>query len=215
MIFQPASPAMANALVQDRVSAARADAIRSLIFVIISFGLLWAFFKQKIKVTVLSIAFLALMLADLWTIDRRYLKDEEFVDKQEALQPQPRPVDGLILRDKDPDFRVIDLSQTLLQDAITPYFYKSVGGYSAARLKRYDELIDNQFTKRINPAVLDMLNTKYVINPDTAKNLTVMANPTACGHAWFVKSVKYASKCDQKEMGPMSAAFRPKRVTIV
>ncbi len=205
--------AMANALVQDRISAARADAIRSLLFVIISFGFIWAFLKQKVSITTLSIAFLILMLADLWTIDKRYLKDEEFVDKQDAPQAQPRPVDQQILLDKDPDFRVIDLTQTLLQDATTPYFYKSIGGYSAARLKRYNELVENQFTKRINKNVLDMLNTKYIINADSTKNLTAVANPTACGHAWFVKTIRYAANPD-KEMEALNN-FDPKNEAIV
>ncbi|MDB5124004.1 MAG: hypothetical protein JWP94_2133 [Mucilaginibacter sp.] len=205
--------AMANALVQDRESLARADAIRSLIFVLIGFGLLWAFLKQKINSTTVSIAFLAVILVDLWTVDKRYLKDDHFVDKQDVQTPKPRPVDEFILRDTDPDFRVIDLTQILLQDAITPYFYKSIGGYSAARLKRYDELVENQLTKSVNHDVLDMLNTKYMINADKSQNLNMVANQTACGHAWFVKSVKFAQNADE-EMQAISS-FSPKDEAIV
>jgi hypothetical protein len=205
--------AMANALVQDRESLARADAIRSLIFVLIGFGLLWAFLKQKINATTVSIAFLAVILVDLWTVDKRYLKDDHFVDKQDVQTPKPRPVDEFILRDTDPDFRVIDLTQILLQDAITPYFYKSIGGYSAARLKRYDELVENQLTKSVNHDVLDMLNTKYMINADKSQNLNMVANQTACGHAWFVKSVKFAKNADE-EMQAISS-FSPKDEAIV
>jgi hypothetical protein len=205
--------AMANALVQDRISAARADALRSLIFVAIGFALLWAFLKQKISVTAVSIAFLVVMLVDMWTIDKRYLKNEQFVDKQDVQTPKPRQVDELILRDKDPDFRVIDMSQILLQDAITPYFYKAVGGYSAARLKRYDELVENQLTKSVNHNVLDMLNTKYIIGQDTAGNYGMQANNTACGHAWFVKTTKLVDDADQ-EMISLNA-FSPKDDAIV
>jgi hypothetical protein len=205
--------AMANALVQDRESLARVDAIRSLIFVLIGFGLLWALLKQKINATTVSIAFLAVILVDLWTVDKRYLKDDQFVDKQDVQTPKPRPVDEFILRDTDPNFRVIDLTQILLQDAITPYFYKSIGGYSAARLKRYDELVENQLTKSVNHDVLDMLNTKYMITADKSQNLNMMANQTACGHAWFVKSVKFAKNADE-EMQAISS-FSPKDEAIV
>jgi hypothetical protein len=203
-----------SALIQDRIGAARADALRSLVFVLIGFGLLWAFFKEKINFTVLSILLLAVTLIDLWTVDKRYLKDENFADKQENTAPQPREIDQVILRDKDPDFRVVDLSQNLLEDAITPFFYKSVGGYSAARMKRYDELIENQFSKSLNRDVLDMLNTKYIISPDQKnQGLTMNRNPGACGHAWFVKSVKYAANADE-EMKAISA-FSPKDEAIV
>ncbi|MDB5152135.1 MAG: hypothetical protein JWR54_886 [Mucilaginibacter sp.] len=206
--------ALANALVQDRVAAARADAIRTLVLLIIGFGILWAYFKQKINVTMLSIALLAVTLGDLWTIDKRYLKDENFTDKQENTQPQPREVDQFITRDPDPDFKVLDLNQPILQDAITPYFHKSIGGYSAARMKRFDELVESQMTKSINQDVLDMLNVKYIITSDPqTKNLSMKRNATACGHAWFVKSVKYVKNADE-EMQAITA-FSPKDAAIV
>jgi hypothetical protein len=203
-----------NALVRDRVSIERADAIRSLIFILIAFGILWAFIKQKINVTILSIAFFALILIDMWQIDKRYLKDDSFADKQENTQPKPREVDTFIQRDTDPDFRVMDLTQNPKTDGITPFFYKSVGGYSAARLKRFEEVLDNQFSKSINQDVLDMLNTKYIINADPkTQNLSMRRNPTACGNAWFVKSVKYAKNADE-EMQAITA-FSPKDEAIV
>ncbi|WCT12807.1 hypothetical protein [Mucilaginibacter jinjuensis] len=203
-----------NAIVQDRIGLARADAIRSLVLILITFGVLWAFIKQKFNATVLSLILLAVTLVDMWQIDKRYLRDDSFVAKADIQKPQPREVDTFILRDKDPDFRVIDLTQPLKQDAITPYFYKSIGGYSAARLKRYDELIDNQMTKSLNQDVLDMLNTKYVItaNPKT-QALSMQTNATACGHAWFVKSVRYVNNADQ-EMQIISS-FTPKDEAIV
>ncbi|MDB4922607.1 YfhO family protein [Mucilaginibacter sp.] len=209
----PLANDIANALVQDRISIARADALRSIIFLLLGFGILWVGIKQKINVTALSLAFLVLILVDLWTIDKRYLKNDHFVDREAVMKPQPRYVDQQIWRDKDPDYRVIDLTRNLKEDAITPYFHKSVGGYSAARLKRLDELVDNQFSKQINPAVLNMLNTKYVINADTAKNLTVMANPAACGNAWFVKTVRYVANADA-EMKALDN-FNPKDEAIV
>jgi len=203
-----------NALIQDRISIARADAFRSLVLVLIAFALVWAFIKQKINTTILSIAFLIVTLIDLWQVDKRYLKDDSFVDKQEALAPKPRDIDQIIMRDKDPDFRVFDVTQPIMTDSFTPYFHKSISGYSAARLKRYDEMVDNQLTRSVNQDVLDMLNVKYIITADQkSQNVTMHANPTACGHAWFVKSVKYAANPD-KEMQAISS-FDPSAEAIV
>jgi len=205
---------IANAMRQDRISMERADAIRSLIFILITFGFIWAFIKQKINVTMLSLAMLALVVVDMWQIDKRYLKDTSFQDKVEVDEVvKPREIDQIIARDSDPDYRVFDLTQSIKSDTYTPFFHKSIGGYSAARLKRYDELIDNQFTKSINQDVLDMLNTKYIITADTARNVTMHVNSTACGHAWFVQHVRFAKDADQ-EMQVISA-FAPKEEAIV
>jgi hypothetical protein len=205
---------LASALVQDRVSAARADAVRTLIFLAIGFGILWAYFKQKINVTILSVALLAVTLVDLWTVDKRYLKDEYYTERQENPSPQPREIDTFIAKDTDPDFKVLDLTQNIMEDATTPFFSKAIGGYSAARMKRYDELVESQFSKSINHNVLDMLNTKYIIAADPkTNNLSMQRNQTACGHAWFVKSVKYAKNADE-EMQTITA-FAPKDEAIV
>jgi uncharacterized membrane protein YfhO len=205
---------LASALVQDRISAARADAVRTLIFLAIGFAILWAYFKGKINVLALSILFLAVILVDLWTVDKRYLKDEYYTERQENPTPQPREVDTFIAKDTDPDFKVLDLSQNIMEDTATPFFNKSIGGYSAARMKRYNELIESQFSKSVNHSVLDMLNTKYIIVADPkTNNLSMTRNETACGHAWFVKSVKYVKDADQ-EMQTISA-FSPKDEAIV
>jgi hypothetical protein len=205
----------ASALVQDRISIAKADAWRSLLFVVLAFGIVWAFIKQKINVTVLSIALLAVVLVDLWTVDKRYLKDDSFVAKEDMQQPKPREVDNLILRDPDPDYRVFDMtSGNPFTDSNPSFFYKSVGGYHAAKLKRFDELQERQFSGSINQDVLDMLNTKYIITQDPkTRTVTMHANETACGHAWFVKSVKFADNADA-EMQAISS-FDPKDEAIV
>jgi hypothetical protein len=204
-----------RALQSDRENIERWDAFRSLIFIVIAFGLLWAFIKQKINAAVLSLAFFALILVDLWQVDKRYLKDADFQDKQDAGQlVQAREVDQLIDRDPDPDYRVFDVTRDIKRDTYSPFFHKSIGGYSAARLKRYDELIDNQIA--MNPPnhdVLDMLNTKYIITQDTAGNYKMIRNETACGHAWFVNSIKFVPNAD-KEMQAISS-FAPKDEAIV
>jgi hypothetical protein len=202
--------AVANALIKDRTGLERADAIRSFIFIAIAFGLLWAFIKQKINVTIMSVAFFAIILIDMWQVDKRYLKETSFQEKQDAAQVvAPREIDQFIMKDPDPNFRVFDMSiGPLKQDTYSPFFHKSISGYSAARLKRYDELLDNQFANSVNQDVLDMLNTKYIITADQKTGSASMhANPTACGHAWFVKSVKYVKDADQ-EMQAISS-FAP------
>jgi hypothetical protein len=205
---------ISNAIIKDRIALERADAIRSLIFVAIAFGVLFAFVKHKINVTILSVSFLALVLVDMWQVDKRYLKDDSFTEKQESNAPQQRMVDQFIQKDTDPDFLVFDATVPLRSDTFNPFFHKSFGGYSAARLKRYEELIDNQFTKSMNHDVLDMMNVKYLIIQDPkTQNVSMSVNQTACGHAWFVKHVKFAKDADE-EMGAISS-FAPKDEAIV
>lgn len=206
--------AVSAAIVQDRISLEKADAVRSLIFVVVAFGLLFAFVNKKVNVTILSLGVLVLVLVDMWQIDKRYLSTDNFADKQESVTPQPREVDQFIARDTDPDFKVFDTTAPLLYDTHNPFFHKSFGGYSAARLKRYQEIVDNQFTKSVNHDVLDMMNVKYIITADPkTQNLTMHANNTACGHAWFIQKVKFAKDADE-EMQAISS-FNPKEEAII
>lgn len=206
--------AISNGVIQDRISLARMDAIRALIFVALAFGIVFLYIKQKINVTIMSLAFLALVLVDLWQVDKRYLKDENFAPKQISNKPAPREVDTFMARDPDPNFRVYDATANPVNDTFNPFYYKSFGGYSAARLKRYEELLEHQFSKSVNQDVLDMLNMKYILTTDPAnQSLKMQVNPTACGNAWFVKSVKYAKTADQ-EMQAISS-FDPKQEAIV
>jgi hypothetical protein len=204
-----------KAVVADRMSLERADAIRTFIFLLVTFGLLWAFITNKIKAQLLSIILFALVLVDLWQIDKRYLKESSFQDKVEAAQVvTPREVDTFIMKDTDPDFRVFDSGADLRSDTFNPFFHKSIGGYSAARLKRFEELYFNQFTKSINQDVLDMLNTKYIITTDPKTNSArLQNNQTACGHAWFIKSVKYVKNADEEMLAISS--FAPKDEAMV
>ncbi|MBB6110279.1 hypothetical protein SAMN05421821_10686 [Mucilaginibacter lappiensis] len=199
---------LANGVVKDRINIERADAIRSLFFVLITFGIVWMYIKQKLTLTTISILLFAVILVDLWQVDKRYLKDANFTEKQDAAIPQ-RVVDVDIAKDTDPDFRVYDATASIKQDVRNPFFHKSIGGYSAARMKRYDELIDNQFLRGANPAVLNMLNTKYIIVPDSLKRGEVLyPNPDACGNAWFIKNIKYVANANA-EMQALNQ-FAPK-----
>ncbi|MXV51668.1 YfhO family protein [Pedobacter sp. HMF7647] len=203
-----------NALVKDRESLARTDAFRSLIFVLVAAGLLWAMLKQKLKPELTFILLAVAVLVDMWGVDRRYLNNANFTEKQslEQLIPQ-REVDQLILRDPALDYRVLDLtSGSPFQDAKTSYYHKSLGGYHAAKLKRYQEVLDKQFSNSINEDVLDMLNTKYLITADN-KGQRIQNRSTACGNAWFVKNVKFVKNADE-EMTAISS-FDPHNEAVV
>ncbi|PST84037.1 hypothetical protein C7T94_04680 [Pedobacter yulinensis] len=207
---------IANALVQDRISIAREDALRTLIFLAIGFALTWAMVKKKVKAEIALVLLALAVLVDMWQVDRRYLNNQNFVAKS-SLQNhyEPRDVDNFILADKDPNFRVMDLSLgNPFSNVEASYFHKTVGGFHSARLMRFQELIDHQFSKSINQDVLDMLNTKYIItrNPENGA-YGMQRNETACGNAWFVQSVQYVKNADE-EMKAISS-FNPKNEAIV
>ncbi|WP_428328141.1 YfhO family protein [Mucilaginibacter sp.] len=206
---------IANAVVQDRISFARMDALRSFVFIAIAFGLLWAFIKQKINANVLSMVLFVLVLVDLWSVDKRFLNDDHFSAREDVQAPKPRDVDNAINQDKDPDYRVLDLSGgDPFTNASTSYFHKSIGGYHAAKLKRYDELQSSQFSQNLNQNVLNMLNTKYIITADAkTQSPVVHTNYTACGHAWFVKDIRFVKGADA-EMQAITS-FDAKNLAIV
>jgi len=211
-----AAEQISNALISDRVALARADALRTLLFLAIGFGITWAFITKKLGMQ-LAFGLLAfVILIDMWQVDRRYLSNQNFVNKSELENHyQPRDVDNFISADKDPNFRVFDLSLgDPFKSAETSYFHKTVGGFHSARLKRFQELVDNQLTKSINQDVLDMLNTKYIITQDQQNgSYKMQRNATACGNAWFVQSVQFAKNSDE-EMKAISS-FDAKKEAIV
>ena len=206
---------IAKALVDDRISLARMDALRSLFFVMVGAGLIWALIRKKMNPQVTFIILAAVILVDMWNIDRRYLNNEKFVDKSVlAQQFKTRDVDQLIQRDGS-YYRVLDLaSGNPFSNSIPSYFHKSIGGYHAAKLKRYQEVLDKQFNGAINEDVLDMLNTKYLITSDQNGQKETMVNrSTAAGNAWFVQNVEYVKSADE-EMIAISS-FDPKKVMVV
>ncbi len=206
---------IANALVQDRISMARADAFRSLAFVLIGAALVWAMLKQKINLTFAYIALAIAVLVDMWAVDRRYLNNENFVEKNQLTQQfQEREVDQLIRRDPSLDYRVLDLTIPTFSSANASYFHKTVGGYHAAKLKRFQEVLDKQFNNAINEDVLDMLNTKYVITAnEDGQSQRIQNRSSACGNAWFVSKLTYVKGADQ-EMKAINS-FDPKKEAFV
>jgi hypothetical protein len=206
---------IAKALVDDRISLARMDALRSLFFVLIGAGLIWALIRKKMNPQVTFIILAGVILTDMWNIDRRYLNNEKFVEKNIlAQQFKTRDVDQIIQRDGS-IYRVLDLaSGNPFSNSIPSYFHKSIGGYHAAKLKRYQEVLDKQFNGAINEDVLDMLNTKYLITSDQNGEKETMVNrSTAAGNAWFVQDVEYVKSADEEMLAISS--FDPKKVMVV
>jgi len=206
---------IANALIADRADIARADAIRSFLFIAVGYALVWALITKKINMQLAFILLGFAIMIDMWQVDRRYLNNNNFASKTDLNNHfQQREVDTFISSDKDPNFRVMDLTINTFSDASTSAFHKTIGGYHAAKLKRYQELIDNQLTKSINQDVLDMLNTKYIITQDPKTGSYQMKNnATAAGNVWIVPSVQFVKDADE-EMKAISS-FDPKKEAIV
>lgn len=193
-----------------RVAIFTADAWRSFAFIAIGAVLLLLFRGGKVKADV-TVALCALLcLVDLWSVDKRYVNDGSFVTPK-ALNKvaEKTAADEIILADDDPDYRVLNLAVNVFNDNTTSYWHKSIGGYSAVKLRRYQEMIEEHispemisFYNEISNAegnlgaipvtklpVLNMLNTRYIIVPLSDNNLLPLRNPNALGNGWFVDKV--------------------------
>jgi len=155
-----------------------------------------------------------LIFVDLWTVDKRFLNYDNFVPKQAKQAPALTEADRLILQDKDPNYRVLNLTESTFNESRTSYFHKSIGGYSPLKLQRYQDIIDHHFTREgYNMDVLNMLNTRYVIVPDQqSRQAVVQMNPEALGNAWFVNELKWVNSPDEeiaalKDFNPAQTAF--------
>ena len=140
-----------------------------------------------------------LVITDLWPINKRYFNDDSFVSKRnnEAVF-QMQPHEKLILQDQDPHFRVMNLTTSTFNDARTSYYLKSIGGYHAAKLRRYQDLIDQHLSK-MNMNVISMLNAKYFIVPDKKSGQPqVQRNPYAMGNAWFVDTLLVVDNANEE-----------------
>lgn len=189
---------MFSAIISDRASALRSDAFRSLVIILLAAGLIWMLVKERIKLPVFLLLTGLIVTFDLWQIDKRYLNKDNFVTPTDYSNLfAPTAVDQAIKKDPDPYYRVLNVTQNILADAMTSYHHKSVGGYHAARLSLYQDIIDRQIMKN-NMQVLNMLNTKYVITPDQQGQLTYQQNPGAKGNAWFVSQLKWAANADEE-----------------
>ncbi len=178
-----------NAIFDQRASMIKSSAFRSLFFVLIAASILYAYIKDKLTTSVAIAALTVFGLFDLFQIGKGYLDKRDFVSKNTyKAEFQPRDVDLQILQDKDPNFRVLDVTINTFNSASTSYFHKTIGGYSAVKMQRYQDLIDHQISKN-NMAVLNMLNTKYFIGKGVDDQPNVQLNPAALGNAWFINDI--------------------------
>jgi hypothetical protein len=184
-----------DALVKDRKSLYSADLLRSAFFVIITFICLYLYSKNKLAHTTTIISVGLFMVADLFFVDKNYVNNDDFVGKREVEVPfQATPVDIQILKDTS-IYRVLDIGGYLTAKA--SYFHKSIGGYSAVRPQRMQQLFDYQIAKN-NLEPLNFLNVKYLIQTDKEGKEFPIANPEANGNAWFVSQVKLVHSADEE-----------------
>jgi len=178
-----------EALIKDRKSLFNTDTIRSLVLILISAGTIYYFLKKKLSESLVVVVFAVLILFDLVSIDRNYVNNDNFVSALKVDRPyQPNAADKEILKDKG-HYRVLDMStQGQRQPARAAYFHNSLFGYHAAKLGRYNELMEFHIYNN-NMNVLNMLNTKYIIAEDQGQ-IFPYDNPDANGNAWFVSELE-------------------------
>lgn len=197
-----------------RRSILKADALRSLVFIILAAAAIWAFGKSKLNKNYTILIIGVLILIDMWTVNKRYLNNENFVSKSKIERPYPKSaIDDFILKDIDPNFRVLNLTVDPFADASTSYFHKSIGGYHGAKLRRYQELYDHQIKGKFNMNVLNMLNTKYIIQADENKRPSAFPNMGYLGNAWFAEEIKFVKNADE-EIAAMDN-FDPEKTVII
>jgi hypothetical protein len=208
-----------NTLIVDRRSMLRADAFRSFIFVTAAFAVIWGWWAKKIKPQYALLLWVVLIITDLWPVNKKYLNDHSFVSAKRAENTfLPTFADKAILQDKDPDYRVLNLTQDPFVETSTSYFHKSIGGSNGAKLRRYHEMIHFNIAPEISYTIkrldsittqpelelllsrlnsINLLNTRYIIlNPDEAP----IKNDHAMGNAWFVSDYKVVRNADEEVM---------------
>ena len=228
------APILTN-LNQMRSAVVSADAGRSLLIILVGCAVLVAYYFRKIKAWAMVACLIVLCTADLWDVNKRYLSDDMFSAPQAVQQSQqPTPTDEAILQDTDPYYRVVNLSVSTFNDNTTSTFHKSIGGYHAAKLRRYQELIeayiqpelvnlhqtvaatagrlDSVNADSLFP-VLNMLNTKYAILPLQDGQTLPVQNPWAMGNAWFVDDVLLVANADE-ELTALGA-INPRTTAVV
>ena len=215
----PAYVTAFNTLEDARVSAFCADAWRSIFIILLGASFIWLYSAKKIKPALFITLLAALVLFDLAGVNKRYLNSKNFVSKARArVAWELTDADGIILEDRDPNYRVLNLAVSPFQDASTSYYHKSIGGYHAAKLRRYQELIDRHLIK-MNMNVINMLNTRYFILPceeghsHVHEHFHVQINPDTLGCAWFVNEVQIVQNADE-EIAALTD-FDPRTTAVV
>lgn len=176
-------------IVDERKTLFVNDSLRSAGLILLAALTLWIFLRTKIKSGWIVAILTLLIVIDMWPVDKRFFNDSNFVSqKQNSSYFAMQPWEKQVLADKDPHFRVFNLTTSTFNDSRTSYYLKSLGGYSAAKLRRYQDLIDEHLSK-MNMNVVSMLNAKYIITKGSDGQPTPMLNPDAMGNAWFVDSL--------------------------
>ncbi|KLT68264.1 YfhO family protein [Flavobacterium sp. ABG] len=187
-------PDFVDALKEDRMSLYSADLLRSGFFIVVTFGILWLFIKNKFSQSTTLVIVGVLMIFDLFFVDKKYVSAKDFVSPVQIAAPfQETPSDAQILKDTT-HYRVFEVNGNM-SSARASYFHHSLGGYHAAKPRRIQQLFDYQIAKN-NMEVLDMLNVKYIIQTDKEGKEFPTVNPNTNGNAWFVSSVRLVNKPD-------------------
>lgn len=192
----PEMSGIIHAIRTGRLSLVSSDAFRSLFIILIGVAVMMLYFKGKLKnQKVVTCLLTVLVLIDLYTVDKRYVNTENFVaaSSDEAVF-SPTSADLEILKDTAMNYRVLDYSG--MESARSSYFHKTIGGYHAAKLTRYNDLLTHQLNARsgnINEAVVNMLNAKYLLYNDDNGQPVAVVNPGALGNAWFVDKINYVA----------------------
>ena len=183
-----------DAIREDRKQIFVKDTLRTLVLVVLAAGVVFMYVKNKLSETLVVVGFGVLILFDLIGVDRRYVNNDNFVSGIKVNKPyQATAADLEILKDTT-HFRVFDVTGGA---ARASYFHNSLGGYHAAKLKRYDEVFDFHIARN-NINVLNMLNTKYIIADNEEGNAYPYDNTDANGNAWFIKDLKVVQSADQE-----------------
>lgn len=175
----------------------RTDAFRSLVLIVFTAGFVSMSNRGKLTAGVTAVALSALVLLDMIPVDKRYLDYDKFVARKEAVGVAPSEADRIIMSDPDPDFRVANLTVSTFADATASYFHKSVGGYHAAKLRRYQEFAD-RYLAGGDFKGFDMLNTKYFIQRGENGEPEARYNDGALGNAWFVEDVVIVDNANEE-----------------
>jgi hypothetical protein len=203
--------ALAAALAEDRAALLRADLLRSTAFAGAAFAWLWLSLRRRTGYNWLILGTGLLAIADIWGVGRRFINEDTYVsalDKRNAVAPSP--ADEKIMADPDPHYRVADFRRNPFSNAFTSYHHKSMGGYHAAKLMRYQELIERYLgDPQTNAHIYGMFNARYFIG----QNDQVIPNPDALGNAWFVESFEIVPDGDA-EIAAL-ANLEPARTAVV
>jgi hypothetical protein len=191
------------------------DLLRSLFFIGVAWLLLFFFIRNKIKSQPVIWGLIVLSLIDLLGVSSRYLNKDNYLEHEDFEGSfLPTDADIQIKQDTEQNYRVFNLTQSPFNDAITSYHHKSIGGYHAAKLSIYQDLIENQLSKQpMNMGVINMLNTKYIITQDSTGRVYPQQNTGALGSAWLVSEVKYVPDA-RTEMRALDN-FNPSTTAIV